>query len=765
MLISLDTETTGLDIAFGARPFMVTVCREDGQRLLWEWDVDPLTRRVLMPPGEAAEVRQEVEDATEIVLHGAKFDAKMLQAAGVVESWPWHKTRCTLVAGHLLASGMPHDLTSMVLQYTGHDIKPLETALREAVLQARRLVKQFDGQADDESVDLFDEGSQPLWHVAKEGDPTMPSCGGEAWHFDYALPRAVAKHLDYPVPATACDHVWTNQSTCLKCEGHRWWVVCSTYALADPEHGLLMWQRLKKEIERRDLWDIYKASMELPRVIADMETRGVTYNVAEGRRLLDEYQAEADAAGKKCLDIATSLGYDLQLPKSTRNQSLSRFCFGWDQCMCQGCGLEFRGDPGAKHKCKKTKCADATIVVEKRDALRLPPVAWTDTGNPSLSDEAFTLWGLTLERGSPQMEFVDAMTKKSQVITSANYLRSYDRFAVRIGGDFGVLNPNLNQTGTGTLRMSSNCPNSQNVSKKLRTCAACKGTGEVGDNECHACGGEGEVSFNLRRAFCPSPGREFWALDFENVEMRIPGYKAGQKEWIELFEKPNDPPYFGSQHLLNASIIFPEQFWPVADFNPDDKKSFKKRYASTFYQRIKGFDFALNYQCGEATGDAAAGVPGAWRLVKHTLKELTKYNDHWVNYARRNGYVETVPDKTVDPRHGYPIMCGRGGGDVSPTVPLNYHVQSTAMWATRKAMVRADKRLKEFTVADSRGYYIALQIHDEILFDFPAGGKRNLPRIMEIKKLMEQSGDDFDIPLRVSVSWHPVNWANGEEIK
>ena len=133
-----------------------------------------------------------------------------------------------------------------------------------------------------------------------------------------------------------------------------------------------------------------------------------------------------------------------------------------------------------------------------------------------------------------------------------------------------------------------------------------------------------------------------------------------------------------------------------------------------------------------------------------------------IKFAREHGYIETMPDKTVDPNHGYPLMCTGGrkrpGEGVSPTIPLSYHVQGTACWVTMKAMIRCAPYVK------SVGGSIVMQIHDELVVDLPAGGAKNLPIVNEIKRLMEQSGDDIGIPLPVSTSYHPVSWDIDEKI-
>jgi DNA polymerase I-like protein with 3'-5' exonuclease and polymerase domains len=233
-----------------------------------------------------------------------------------------------------------------------------------------------------------------------------------------------------------------------------------------------------------------------------------------------------------------------------------------------------------------------------------------------------------------------------------------------------------------------------------------------------------------------------------------------------LFEKPNDPPYFGSYHLLNASIIWPDEFWPVAEI----EGKFKELYKATLYQWTKNFGFAKQYNCGKATGDRAAHKVGAFDLVSNALPNIARLNREQINHANKYGYVETIPDKTVDPKRGYPMMCTRTErGKVLETVPLSYHVQGTAGYCRQKAVIRCDQQLQEWNEKEQKkpgeGYYIVLTVHDELVFDFPVGGVRNLLRIKVIQKLMEESGNDIGIPLRVSTSYHPVSWGKEENVE
>lgn len=66
-------------------------------------------------------------------------------------------------------------------------------------------------------------------------------------------------------------------------------------------------------------------------------------------------------------------------------------------------------------------------------------------------------------------------------------------------------------------------------------------------------------------------------------------------------------------------------------------------------------------------------------------------------------------------------------------------------------------------------YFMVMQVHDELVFDFPKGKgkepwKTNLPYIRDLQKLMEKGGDDIDVPVSVSIEYHEHNWSEGVSI-
>ena len=712
-MMSLDTETTGRDLHHGAKPFIIISSDEEGKVTSWEWHVDPLTREPVIPEGDLDEVAGYLFGLRPIVNHelvfqNAKFDFAVLDTInfwgqGIVPSAAnvWPDVNDTIVAGHLLYSNRPHNLTDMVLEMVGQDIEPWELRVKAAVTEARKFAKQH----------------LPGWMIAREGLPCMPSVKASAnkkedklWKNDMWLPRAVASKLGDREPDPDCEHVWDGDK-CRRCRGHRWWVVTREYAETDAVSTLLLWKFQRRELERRKLWEIYLERMKVIPIAYEMEKNGVTVNRQRLEELRSDYRERSVQAGSVCLSIADGHGYELELPK-TVNGSVTRFVF---------------------------------------DVLKLPVVAWTDGGNPSLGKDAMDGWLASLPERSKQLTFIRNLKTKRQHDTALTYMDGYERFWVPLGiyNDDGEqlwyrLYPSLNPTGTDTLRWSSSSPNEQNISKK--------------------------EDFNLRYCFGPAPGREWWSLDAKNIELRLPAYESGEPDLIKLFEAPDEPPFYGSEHLLNFSVVYPE-IWEreLREVGVDRVGPHcKKKYESTWYKWCKNGDFAVGYQAGDKTADRAFHRPGsrARLIARFTKKEAL--NRRWVQFASKHGYVETMPDRTVCPDRGYPLLCTRSErGEIVPTIPLNYHIQGTAMWWTMKAMIRCDAQLEEWR---RQGYdgRVVMQVHDEMVFDLPkrvhpkADPKRsNLGKIRVLQKLMEEGGNDLGIPTPVGVEFNETTWSEG----
>jgi len=666
-LLATDTETTGLDLKHGAKPFFVSTCDEDQNQLYWEWAVNPLTREPAIPEKDLIEIKTLFKNKR-MVLHNSRFD---VEAFGTIDedmrlNWDWDNTEDTLMAGHLLASNEPHDLTTMAQVYLGINVKGFEDDIFEACTEARKIAKK----------------KYPGWAIAKVGRPDMPSAKGKVWKFDMWLPRAIASAEGYDAD-------------------HPWFTLLQEYANADTAVTMALWMELVELLEKRELRAIYESRMKLLPVIMKMKNRGVTANRARIHELYSRFEEETGELEQVCINLSN--GRLDQLPKGSTSNSLRETIF---------------------------------------EELELESPKKTQAGKPSMDKFVLDHWIATLPPRSKQSKFVRSLRDYRKRSTAMSYLESYQGFGRRMRGKLGrnllQMFPDFNPTGTDTLRWSSRNPNAQQISK--------------------------QEGVNLRYVFGPSPGREWWSLDYNNLELRIPAYEAEETEMIQLFEKPDEPPFFGSNHLLVFSVLHPDKY---DHDDPEGLLKAKKKYASTWYQWTKNGNFAVQYGAVKESGtaDRAYHVDGAQAIIEKRFSNIGKLNRAMIDHASKWGFVETIPDKEVDPDRGYPLYCGKTiWGGVKPTLPLNYRIQGSACWVTSMAMVNIQELFDELNRrVKHEAYFLIMNVHDEVVLDFPyLPNKGNLPIVEQVQKIMERRGDLIGIPLTCGIEYHPNNWSQSE---
>jgi DNA polymerase I-like protein with 3'-5' exonuclease and polymerase domains len=889
-MLSLDCETTGLDLRHSARPFFVSTCDEEGNVGYWQWDVNPLTRVPLIPAEDVAELTDLLIGCGDcLVFQNAKFDVAALASVGIPSpphKFPWPKVYDTLMAGHLLASNQPHGLDDMASHYLWLDLVPYEDRLREAVMACRREVQQARlrvrrgrtkkprGGRGAKALKEFREVTaedEPLaeWVIAEAGLPGMPSATGKTWKHDCWLPRAMVRYWWETSEAYAAymdgmpvavyrvlspDRLaevavlpgWEYRppgTSDYEDPGHVYWTILRDYSNADSAATVGLWPVMRGLLEERGLWKIFLTRMRVPAIGYGMEHRGVTANGEQLQFLTREYTSQRDELAARCLSIAASCDVPCEcalppapppapgakggkraakagkgavgapaaggvtdqgpgVPAGARGHGQRRAGAAPQAAPAAGVGpgpaLAAGGLGGPCGACNGQGVRPYTLTLPKGaspnnslrtllfDVMGLPGMrGHTATTNaPSLNKEALSYYELTLPPRSKPALFIRALRDKRKLDTALAYMAAYQRFWIPLVGPDGrvvpgwyVLHPGLNPTGTVTLRWSSENPNEQNISKK-----------DIED--------EGGNKASLRSCFGPAPGREWWSFDGKNLELRIPAYAAGEEAMIALFERPDDPPYYGSNHLLNFHTVYPD-VWDgelgtvCADpgccgdrvVTPETVGPHcKKRFASSWYQYVKNGGFAVQYGAidragGEGTADRAFHRAGAHGLLKRRFAKIHGpggLNERCIRHAEKYGYVETIPDTTVDPTRGYPLMCTRTEhGQILPTVPLNYVVQGTACWWMMMAMIRVQDQLDEWNAADARlprprgGYHMALQVHDELVLDFPAGKgpepwKTNLPKARRVQALMAMGGEGIGVPTPVSCEWHQTSWASGK---
>lgn len=586
-MLAVDTETTGHDLQHGCKPFFVSTCDDGGTIRWWEWDVDPYTRDPNPPRVDIGEVHDLLNHDVQLVFHNTKFDVRALQCFNIIgrdvddERW-WAGIHDTLIASHVLASGEPHGLKELALQYldiTDDD----QQALRDAVNHARRIGRKLG------------------WRIAEANDPHFPSLKRAPragwWVMDTWLPRAVCQYATTRRSSEQIDNTYTAGQ--LADPDHPWWTVLQRYAITDAERTIGLWVLFERALrdervedpavyltaaakeagaEPREvsLWDIYEHRRRLLSTVYRMESVGVTYSRSRLDATDERLKSTAVDASRRCLE-ASGVIDNLQSPKQLQAALYHGF--------------------------------------------NLSPIKSTKTGHSTDKD---TLNGLLLqcEPDSRPHTFITNLQRYRKAKVARQYIESYHLGGKPVDYDDGhlgsphvtrrslqdwfILHPSFNITGTRTTRFSGSDPNAQNISK--------------------------QDEINLREMFGPLPGRVWYAMDYSNIEMRIFAYASGDQSLIDAFESGK------AVHLVFSQLLHPELYAECER----DGVSFKDRYKATWYQWVKNGNFALIYGAGEERADLTYRVPGAYRLIRHRMPLIDSFMSDKYREGKRTGRIITL---------------------------------------------------------------------------------------------------------------------------
>ncbi|MEM4359831.1 MAG: DNA polymerase [Candidatus Bilamarchaeaceae archaeon] len=403
-MIALDTETTGLYIFHGCKPFLVSTCDESGNLRCWEWEVDPLTREPRITKQELQDLQDYLDGQDHIVLHNAKFDLHGLERIGIYI--PWSKVQDTLVASHIFESSGSHGLKELALVHLGipeDDVRRLEGS----VLVARRIALQKG------------------WAICSDDHPHFkPACGRipSKWMMDLWIPR----------------QLYLTDKT-IRRSYPEWEKVCRDYAELDAQRTMLLWQMFSDAMTEyspnKDLlpkgWmrKQYRFRMRTLGILFEMERRGVTINLdrtvklqAKLSALASDHEASASRIGRKHLRSET---FNVRSHKQMAELLYGR----WKLPIL-------------------TRTKGGLPACDIQTLMRL-----------GFGEEKITVRKDTVR-------FIADVVVYSKFNKAGEYLEKYiAAVSERTRSGYGVIRPTFNLTGTDTTRLSSSNPNGQNISR------------------------------------------------------------------------------------------------------------------------------------------------------------------------------------------------------------------------------------------------------------------------------------------------------------
>ena len=234
----------------------------------------------------------------------------------------------------------------------------------------------------------------------------------------------------------------------------------------------------------------------------------------------------------------------------------------------------------------------------------------------------------------------------------------------------GHIHTSFNQTVTATGRLSSSDPNLQNIPVR------------------------GEDGKEIRKAFVPEPGCEFFSADYSQIELRVMAHLSGDENMIEAFREGHDI------HAATAAKIYKEN---IDDVTRDQRTKAKRANFGIIYG-ITVFGLAERLEISR--DEAKQLIQGYF----DNFPKVKEYMDKSIQTARAMGYAETLFH-----RRRYLADINSHNATVrgfAERNAINAPIQGTAADIIKVAMINIHRRFK----AEGIRSKMILQVHDELNF-------------------------------------------------
>ena len=283
-----------------------------------------------------------------------------------------------------------------------------------------------------------------------------------------------------------------------------------------------------------------------------------------------------------------------------------------------------------------------------------------------------------------------------------------DALPLLVNPKTGKIHTSFNQTVTATGRLSSSNPNLQNI--PIRN----------------------EDGKEIRKAFIPEEGCEFFSADYSQIELRIMAHLSGDKNMIEAFREGNDI------HAATAAKIY-----KIAIEEVTREQRSKAKTAN--FGIIYGISvFGLAERMNVPRSEAKELIDGYFE----TYPQIKEYMDKSIAVASENGYIETIfGRKRFLPDINSHNAVVRGYAERNA---INAPIQGSAADIIKVAMVKIYQRFMQENIRSK----MILQVHDELNFSVYPDEKEKVQQIVieEMEKAYA-----MQVPLRADCGWGN-NW-------
>jgi len=259
------------------------------------------------------------------------------------------------------------------------------------------------------------------------------------------------------------------------------------------------------------------------------------------------------------------------------------------------------------------------------------------------------------------------------------------------------------QTVAATGRLSSNNPNLQNI--PIRT----------------------ERGRQIRKAFIArDENYTIVSADYSQIELRIIAALSGEENMIKAFQNHEDI------HKSTASKVFNV---PLEEVTREQRSHAKTVNFGIIYGVSA---FGLSNQTSLSRSESAALIDTYYK----TYPRLKSYINEQIEFARENGYVQTVSGRRrylKDINSQNAIV--RGGAERNA---VNAPIQGSAADIIKIAMINIHKKL----TTENWKSKMLLQVHDELVFDVH---NSELEKIKPMIKHEMENAFKLEVPLEVDL--------------
>ena len=283
-----------------------------------------------------------------------------------------------------------------------------------------------------------------------------------------------------------------------------------------------------------------------------------------------------------------------------------------------------------------------------------------------------------------------------------------DALPLLINKETGKIHTSFNQTVTATGRLSSSNPNLQNI--PIRN----------------------ENGKEIRKAFIPDDGCEFFSADYSQIELRIMAHLSGDANMIEAFKEGDDI------HAATAAKVYKISIDKVT-------REQRSKAKTANFGIIYGISvFGLAERMNVDRKEAKELIDGYFE----TYPQIKEYMDKSIDLARGQGYIETIfGRKRYLPDINSRNSVVRGYAERNA---INAPIQGSAADIIKVAMAHIYQRFQAYNLKAK----MILQVHDELNFSVPEAEKELVQKI--VIEEMEQAYRMY-VPLKADCGWGN-NW-------